>query len=102
MTRPLFFFAIRSSRAMTVPIFPTGSVIMAHVRLAISPARSPAFTDSKTMTRFRIGYRVRVVKARRSRMLSSDRIFACFPSMNKLIVMLMTHCESNNRKVKHL
>ena len=35
-------------------------------------------------------------------MLSSDRIFARFPSMNKLIVMLLTHCESNNKKVKHL
>ena len=35
-------------------------------------------------------------------MLSSDRIFARFPSMNKLIVMMMTHCESNNKKVKHL
>ena len=35
-------------------------------------------------------------------MLSSDRIFARFPSMKKLIVMLMTHCESNNKKVKHL
>jgi hypothetical protein len=35
-------------------------------------------------------------------MLSSDKIFARFPSMNKLIVMLLTHCESNNRKVKHL
>ena len=31
-------------------------------------------------------------------MLSSDKIFARFPSMNKLIVMLMTHCESNNKK----
>jgi hypothetical protein len=30
--------------------------------------------------------------------LSSDRIFACLPSMNKLIVVMMTHCESNNRK----
>jgi hypothetical protein len=30
-------------------------------------------------------------------MLSSDRIFARFPSMNKLIV-LMTYCESNNKK----
>jgi hypothetical protein len=50
------------------------------------------------MTRLRSGWRVRVVKARRSRMLASDRIFARFPSMNKLIVMLLTHCESNNKK----
>ena len=35
-------------------------------------------------------------------MLSSDRIFARLPGMNKLIVMPMTHCESNNKKVKHL
>ena len=67
---------------------PTGSVTMSHVRLAISPARRPAFTDSKTMTRFRVGYRVRVVKARRSRMLSSDKIFPRLPSMIKLIVMM--------------
>src|ERR1035437_6595512 len=85
---------------MTVPISPTESVTMAHVRLAISPARSPAFTDSKTMTRFRGGYRVRVVKARRSRMLSSDRIFACLPSINKLIVVMMAYCESNARKMQ--
>jgi hypothetical protein len=43
-----------------------------------------------------------VVKARRSRMLSSDRIFACLPSINKPIVVMMTHCESNNKKVKYL
>jgi DNA polymerase I-like protein with 3'-5' exonuclease and polymerase domains len=35
-------------------------------------------------------------------MLSSDKIFARFPNMNNLIAMLMTHCESNNKKVKHL
>jgi hypothetical protein len=31
-------------------------------------------------------------------MLASDRIFACLPSINKLIVVMMPHCESNNRK----
>jgi hypothetical protein len=31
-------------------------------------------------------------------MLSSDKIFACLPSMNKLIVVMMTHCESSNGK----
>ena len=35
-----------------------GSRTMSHVRFAISPARKPALTDSKTITRFRAGCRI--------------------------------------------
>ena len=56
--RPLRFLAARSRSSMAVPIVPVGSTTMSHVRLAISPARSPAFADSSTTNRLRMGLRV--------------------------------------------
>jgi hypothetical protein len=43
---------------MTPLTRPVASTTMSQVRFAISPARSPAFADSRTITRFRNGYRV--------------------------------------------
>jgi hypothetical protein len=79
MTRPLRFLAAQSGNSRTVPMSPVGSVIMAHVRWAISPALNPALADSRTMTLFRNGCRLVSANSRRSSRLSSDRIFACFP-----------------------
>ena len=51
-----FFFAAGSWSSMTRPISPVGSRTIGQVRFAISPARNPALTDSKTITRLRAGY----------------------------------------------
>jgi len=48
----------RCSVAQMVPIVPVGSVTISHVSFAISPARSPAFADSRMIVLFRIGCRV--------------------------------------------
>ena len=58
ISRPLPFFAAWSRSSIAMLIAPLGSSTMSHVKLAISPARSPAFADSSTMTRFRLGLRV--------------------------------------------
>ena len=79
MTRPLPFLAAWSGNSRTVPMAPVGSVTMAQVRWAISPARNPALADSRTMTLLRNGWRLVSANSRRSSRLSSDRIFACFP-----------------------
>jgi hypothetical protein len=54
------------------------------VKLAISPARGPAFADSKTITRFRSGWRVHSANVRRSATSTGERILACFPSMSSI------------------
>ena len=56
---------------------------MSHVKFAISPARRPAFADSKTMTRLRIGWRVQLAKVRRSAISSWESILACLASIGE-------------------
>ena len=56
---------------------------MSQVRLAISPARSPALADSSTITRLRSGLRVQLAKTRRSLTSAAERVFACRPGMVK-------------------
>src|SRR5690348_5379110 len=58
MTRPLRFFAARSYKLMWSEIRPSGSSSIGQVSLAISPARKPALTDSRIITRSRCGYRL--------------------------------------------
>ena len=48
--RPLPFLAAWSGNSKTVPIAPVGSVTIAQVSFAISPARNPALADRRTMT----------------------------------------------------
>src|SRR5450759_3247188 len=50
-------FAAPSCNSIYVAISPLGSRTIGHVRFAISPARRPALTDSRTITRLRPGYR---------------------------------------------
>jgi hypothetical protein len=54
-TRPLAFFAARSGNCTVAPMMPVGSVTMSRVRFAISPARNPAFADSKIISLLRTG-----------------------------------------------
>ena len=56
---------------------------MAQVRLAISPARSPALADSSTITRLRSGLRVQLANTSRSLTSAEERVFACRPGMVK-------------------
>ena len=65
ISRPLFFLAAQSRSSMTSPISPVGSRTMSQVSLAISPARSPALTDSSTISLSRMGLRVLQAKNRR-------------------------------------
>src|SRR6476646_5292426 len=58
IVRPLFFLAAQSRSSITAESWPLGSRTISHVSLAISPARRPAFTDKRTVTRLREGYRV--------------------------------------------
>jgi hypothetical protein len=53
IVQPLPFLAAASGNSRTVPMAPVGSVIMAQVRCAISPARNPALADKRTMTLLR-------------------------------------------------
>jgi hypothetical protein len=93
MTRPLFFFynpIFEGDDSSNIP-----DRIGNHGPRQVGNFPSPQASfyrqqDHDPVSRWVSG----VVKARRSQMSSSDRIFARFPSMNKLIVMLMTHCES--------
>jgi hypothetical protein len=79
ITRPLPFLAAESGNSRVVPMAPVGAVIIAQVRRAISPARSPALADSKTTILLRNGYRLVSANSKRSSRFLSDRIFACFP-----------------------
>src|SRR5471030_1431684 len=54
---------------------------MSHVNAAISPARRPAFADSKTITRLRRGLRVVLAKWRRWFNSSEESVFACLPAI---------------------
>src|SRR6516162_9400724 len=54
---------------------------MSQLKPAISPARSPALTDSRTMIRFRSGYLVAPMYVRRYLKCLSDRILACLPAI---------------------
>jgi hypothetical protein len=58
MTRPLPFFDARSCSSSDFPISPVGSASIGQVRLAISPGRRPALTDSRASTRLQTGYLV--------------------------------------------
>ena len=55
IVRPLFFFAAQSRSSIAEETWPLGSSTISQVSLAISPARKPAFTDKRTMTRLRSG-----------------------------------------------
>src|SRR6516164_4807589 len=66
---------------MVVPTSPDGPSTMSQLRPAISPARSPDLTDSRTMIRFRSGYLVAPTYVRRCLKCLSDRILACLPAI---------------------
>ena len=79
--RPLPFLAAWSRSSMWDATSPFGSIIISQVKFAISAARKPAFTESKTMALLRSGARVVWAKNRRSSICRSERIFACLRGM---------------------
>ena len=85
--RPLPIFAAWSRSSIRELALPIASVTMSQVRLAISPARRPAFNDSKTITRFRYGLRVVLAKNRRSSTCCSERIFACLLAISSIQIV---------------
>lgn len=81
MVRPPFLpFDAEFGRWMASPSVPSASVTMLHVKPAISFARSPAFTESRMITRSRSGYLEELSTCPRAALTwASERIFACLP-----------------------
>ena len=52
---PTAFLGGPVSELDDVPTLPSPPSTISHVRLAISPARRPAFADSSTISRLRVG-----------------------------------------------
>jgi len=98
--RPWSIFAAQSLNSKTVPTVPCGSRTISQVRFAISAARRPAFTENKTITRSRSGYRVVSANCSRSSIWSADKIFACLPGIKASTRKAETDSSCKNRSSK--